>query len=143
MKHDATPWKPSNKERLEKKLEEMVYWNNILYNILPLELKNSILRQGISGYMLADPGEAKFLSELDNSALSQQAKLLEAYQKLKIIGSNVSNMVDEVRSRLIDLSTLDPVRLEDDQPFSIVRSSNDPSGKCSCWSVNALGPTIN
>ncbi|RYP39206.1 hypothetical protein DL767_002314 [Monosporascus sp. MG133] len=125
VKHDATPWKQSRKERLEKKLEEMVYWNEILYNILPFELKNSILRQGISGYMLADPGEATFLSELDNSALSQQAKLFEAYRKLAITDSNASTSVDEVRSRLIDFSTLGPVIFEDGQPFSIVRSSND------------------
>ncbi|KAH8586369.1 hypothetical protein B0O99DRAFT_678815 [Bisporella sp. PMI_857] len=130
VKHDATPWRSSNKERLETKLGEMVYWNGILYSILPLELKNSILRQGISGYMLADTGETKFLSELDNSALSQQAKLFEAYRKLTITDSKVSTTVDEVRARLIDLNTLGPVRLEDDQPFTVVRSSNDQDAPC-------------
>lgn len=123
VKHDAAPWRQSDKQRLESKLQEMVYLNDVLYKMLPPELKDSILRQGISGYVLADPGEATALSQLGDTALSQQARFFEAHRKLMTNNSMVSPAL-EARQRLIDISQFDPVRNYDDEPFSIVRSSN-------------------
>jgi hypothetical protein len=47
--------------------------------------------------------------------------------------------VDEVRSKLIDLSTLGPLKFEDGQPFSIVPSSTDPDGKLFCLGASTFG----
>jgi len=125
VKYDATPWRESNKQRLEKKLEEMVYLNDILYNILPHEFKDSILRQGISGYVLADPGEATSLSQLGYAALSEQARFLETHRQL-MANSITSRTPNEVRENLIDIKQFELVTGDGGESFSIMRS---PDGK--------------
>ncbi len=80
VKHDATPWRPSNKQELEKQLQNMTYWTRVLYDILPAEIKDSVLWQGISGYVLIDPESVRAIARLNQGVMSQQAQLRAIYE---------------------------------------------------------------
>ncbi|KAK5766387.1 hypothetical protein LTS12_003304 [Elasticomyces elasticus] len=82
MKHDATPWRESHKSALEAKLRDISYWNKALYDILPGPVKDSVLRQGISGHVLIDIEEAVPIAELRQGSVSEQANLLVVRKKM-------------------------------------------------------------
>ena len=126
VKYDATPWRVSDKQRLEGKLQDMVYWNDKLYDMLPHELRDSILRQGLSSFMLSDPKEAKSLSRLGYAALSEQAGFMEVYRQLMADNSITSPTPDEMRQRLIDIERFELVGGNYGESFSIMRS---PTGQ--------------
>jgi hypothetical protein len=42
LKHNATPWQDSSKSMLERKLQEISYWNRSLYDILPHNVRDSV-----------------------------------------------------------------------------------------------------
>jgi hypothetical protein len=129
VKHDAAPWRESNKERLNSKIQEISYWNEVLYSVLPSDLKDSILRQGISSYVLADPEEAAPISQLGEGVMSQQAKLFEANKKLAENDSLTSFTPEVLRQRLINLNVFDVSGVADQDTFSLVRYKHGQGGK--------------
>jgi hypothetical protein len=127
VKHDATPWRQSNKELLDDKLQQLGRWNDVLFSILPRELRESILTQGMSGLLLAQPEEAGSIAGLDRGAISQQAKLLQVHRKLAGNESKNSSMSDYSRTRLLHIDRSDIQG--DGESFSIVCSSGEQPGK--------------
>lgn len=129
VKHDAAPWRESHKECLDSKIQEINYWNQVLYSVLPSDLKDSILWQGISSYVLADPEEVAPVSRLDEGVMSQQAKLFEAHRKLAR-NETLTPVVPEVlRQRLINLEVFDMSAASDQDYFSLVSYRNGHGGK--------------
>ena len=127
VKHDATPWRQSNKELLDDKLQEIGRWNDLLFSILPRELRESILTQGMSGLLLAQPEEAGSIAGLGRGAISQQAKLLQVNRKLAENESKNSSTSDDSRTRLLHINRSDIQG--DGESFSIVCSSGGQPGK--------------
>ena len=128
VKHDAAPWQESYKERLDSKIQEMSYWNQVLYSILPNDLRDSILRQGISSYVLADVEEVAPVSRLGEGVMSQQAKLFEANKKLEENDSLSSHDPEVLRQRLINADMLDMSGVTDDDSFSLVQYRHGQRG---------------
>jgi len=129
VKHDAAPWRESHRECLESKIQEISYWNQVLYSVLPSDLKDSILWQGISSYVLADPEEVAPVSRLGEGVMSQQAKLFEAYRKLAE-NETLSPIIPEVlRQRLINLEAFDMSSASDQDAFSLVSYKNGQGSK--------------
>ncbi|ORY06679.1 hypothetical protein BCR34DRAFT_590564 [Clohesyomyces aquaticus] len=81
VKHDAQPWDESPKSALASKLQEITYWNRTLYEILPTSIRDSVLHQGISAYVLSDPQEAVSLSRLQQD-VSETAKLMVSRKQM-------------------------------------------------------------
>lgn len=48
----SAPWKTADKDKLEEKLAKFTAWNVNLYNLLPSEVRDSVLRQGLGAYLL-------------------------------------------------------------------------------------------
>jgi hypothetical protein len=129
VKHNATPWRESNKERLTSKIHEISYWNQVLYSLLPSDLKESILRQGISSFVLADLEEAAPISQLGEGVISQQAKLCEANKKLAENTCLTSFTEEVLRQRLINLDVFDMSSVAEQDTFSLVRYKYSQGGK--------------
>lgn len=97
LKYNATPWRQSNKERLTELLSSLVYWNDNLYNILPVGIRDSALRHGILGHLLVDPDESNSWASLQGGMIGQQARFNLVYSRL----SSASFTDVEVQGRLI------------------------------------------
>lgn len=75
--HSAKPWGDADKDELEKEAQKLRNWNNQLYSILPQRLRDVILEQGISGYLLHDTRAATAISSLGStSAVIKTANLV-------------------------------------------------------------------
>lgn len=84
LKHDATPWRDSDKTKLDGILTDMEYWNDSLYCMFPTKIRDSVLEQGLAGYLLINPDNAKAVSSNaaeKTPALSETARLLVLRQQ--------------------------------------------------------------
>lgn len=129
VKHDATPWRESHKERLDSKIQEINHWNHVLYSILPNNLRESILRQGISSYVLADVEEVEPVSRLKQGVMSQQAKLFEANKKLEEHDYRSLYALEVLRQKLINVDMLDMSGVTDGDAFSLVQYREGQRGR--------------
>ncbi|KAL4745230.1 prion-inhibition and propagation-domain-containing protein [Aspergillus terricola var. indicus] len=59
--YTTSPWKQSDKDALKKDLDDIIYWNDALYGILPSTLRDSILQLGIAGYIFQTPEDLQSL----------------------------------------------------------------------------------
>jgi len=128
VKHDATPWRRSDRELLDENLRELGRWNDILYSILPHELRDSILQQAMSGLLLANPEEATYLADIGQGAISQQARLLQVHRRLAENVFPSSSVSNEARERLVSID-MTGIPADDGEPYSVVRASNGQQGK--------------
>ncbi|KAK3899697.1 hypothetical protein C8A05DRAFT_36673 [Staphylotrichum tortipilum] len=75
--HSAKPWGDADKNELEKEAQKLRSGNDQLYSILPQRLRDVILEQGISGYLLHDAPAATAVSSLGStSAVTKTANLV-------------------------------------------------------------------
>jgi len=131
IRQDATPWRESHKQRLDSKIQEIGYWNQVLYSLLPHDLRESILRQGISSYVLADTEEVALVSRLDEGAISQQARFYEAHKRLAENNSLGPTAPEVLRQRLIPMDAFDAPGVVNQGAFSLVRYRHEQGGKFS------------
>jgi hypothetical protein len=136
-KHDVTPWKTSDKTLLEGKLASLIYWNQSLYDILPQHIRDSVLRQGISGYILDDDDEAEKLSKLGkgpqgrDAPLSESANLLSVQRRFRD-GVKPDARLEEKLKRLklkAEWFTGLPVTIDKDSQYSVVKHTPGGSGE--------------
>ncbi len=64
VKYGASPWKESDRDALNEKLQLLTWWNRSLLELLPTSIRDSILFQGPLGYLLAEDEDAAGLSKL-------------------------------------------------------------------------------
>lgn len=139
LKYDATPWKESDKTQMKGILDDFKYWNESLYAILPHNIRDSVLEQGITGYILDDIHDAEAVSKAGigtnawNSVLNESAELLVLRQKSKrkqIAGSSdvAQKIVDEM-NRPANLFEDLPKVYDVERPFSMVGYTPKGSSK--------------
>lgn len=140
LKYDATPWKESDKTHMKEILDSFKYWNESLYAILPHNIRDSVLEQGITGYILddIDDAEAEAVSKAGigtnarNRVLIDSAELLVLRQKSKrnqITGSfDVAKEIAEM-SRPANLFEDLPRVYGSERPFSMVGYTSKDSSK--------------
>jgi len=137
LKHDASPWKESDKALLESKLASIIYWNQSLYSILPQNIRDSVLRQGISGYILDDEDEAENLSKLGkgpqgrDTALSESANLLAVRRQFKDSmkpGDKLEEKLKKLELKSKCFTDL-PTTINKTSQYSIVEYTPDGTGE--------------
>lgn len=80
LKHGAAPWKENDKQQMTRIHADLIYWNNSLYGILPHDVRQSILQQGIAGYILDTEDNSLELSQTSQNGASQRAAAIEYAQ---------------------------------------------------------------
>ena len=100
LKFDATPWKDaSDKVRIEKIHSDFRYWNDNLYGVLPGNIRESVLQQGIAGFILDLEENAISISENmsatqdSKSLVLEYANLLALKQQLRLTDAQAQQRV--------------------------------------------------
>lgn len=109
--HNMDLWKnESDKALLKSKLDDIIYWNESLYSILPQNLRDSILEIGIAGYVLGIPGDIRSSSGSKRPSRLQQSAILRENRRL-ISGRqpdpDLQRNLDKTRKELRSLPSLD------------------------------------
>ncbi|KKY15326.1 hypothetical protein UCRPC4_g06383 [Phaeomoniella chlamydospora] len=128
LKYDAAPWKETDKTRIEKIIQDINYWNGSLYSILPDSIRESVLRQGIAGYVLDDEDNASGISKSSKDShgpdklLAECAELLIARRKLKhstplSSSLELQKIVDRMKMPYGRFKNI-PAHFNADRPFS-------------------------
>ncbi|KAI3572891.1 hypothetical protein IWW34DRAFT_218017 [Fusarium oxysporum f. sp. albedinis] len=81
--HNIDLWKnESDRTLLRSKLDDIIYWNDTLYSILPQNLRDSILETGIAGYVLEIPGDVQGHSTSRRGSRLRQSAILRENRRL-------------------------------------------------------------
>jgi hypothetical protein len=82
IKHNAAPWDEDDKTRMKETLDDFRCWNESIYAILPQRIRDSVVEQGIAGYILQDGDDAFPLPSTGgganprNTVVNESAELL-------------------------------------------------------------------
>jgi hypothetical protein len=135
-KHDARPWKASDKSALESKLTDIIYWNQSLHDILPQNIRDSVLHQGISGYILQDEDEAEKLSKLGgglqgrDAPLCESANLFAVRRRFRDGVKPDDNPAVTLKKRKLEAECFNlPATIDMNSQYSIVEYTPDRSGE--------------
>ena len=103
LKHDAAPWKSAtDRTRISDMHDDFRYWNDNLYGILPHNIRESVLQQGIAGFILDEEENALSLSSLtrrgamQNLAILEYTQLLEIRRETRYAGQTVPRVLQDV-----------------------------------------------
>lgn len=62
--HGAKPWAGADQIEISNILDEIIYWNRSLYEILPSNIRESVMAQGMAGYLLEPEDEDNNIRDL-------------------------------------------------------------------------------
>jgi hypothetical protein len=89
--HNAKPWGEPDKTRMDEILSHLKYCNDFLYGILPQKIRDSVLEQGIAGYILEDGNSIRTASTI--SQVTQHEASLSQTMDLFILRHNTKRSV--------------------------------------------------
>ena len=128
LKHDAAPWKSAtDKVRIQEIHGDFKYWNDNLYGILPHNIRESVLQQGIAGFIFEKEDNTLNLSKSTprgpdtNVTVLEYARLLDIRHKTRFADQSTAKMMDEILTEMrINSSDLRgiPSHYDSRKPFS-------------------------
>jgi hypothetical protein len=138
LKHDAAPWREADKQLMARIHADLSYWNNSLYGILPHNVRESVLQQGIAGYILDTDDNAFALSQTSEDSANQTASAIEYAQLIQLrqrtriqageaTTENIPSIVDNMRKKHQEIHDL-PDYYDSTHPFSVL-TAEEPA-KC-------------
>lgn len=139
--HAAKPWAGADRAKIAEILDEITYWNRSLYELLPSNIRESVMVHGTAGYLLESTDEnlAHVSATQDADAQSRVAvecaRLVELRKRLRKSGgsgmpTNLRKSLDEMdKTKELADHLLDIVATP--EPFSILRSVDGDECRCS------------
>ena len=136
--HGAKPWDGADEEKIEKILQDINYWNQSLYDILPFNIRESVLAHGMAGYLLDSEEDVLNLSEVDKGKAQtavavECARLVELRKRVKLSPGqngtqNLLSALDDMRKTKGFAGKL-PREVDMQHPFSVLKYTTNGDGE--------------
>jgi hypothetical protein len=130
--HGARPWAGADKDKIDGILDSITYWNRSLYEILPSNIRESVMIHGMAGYLLESTDDKiediSITKEVNaqNRVAVECARLVELRKQLRMSGDKT--MSTHLRKNLDDMRKTRELSEQlthitsAEEPFSILRS---------------------
>ena len=131
--HGARPWAGADKEKIDEILNNITYWNRSLYEILPSNIRESVMVHGMVGYLLESTDDKIEDISITKEVNAQSrmavecARLVELRKQLRMpgdqkISEHLQKNLDDIR-KTRELSRELTHITTTENPFSMLQSS--------------------